>query len=279
MIKSEKLKQILKSYHERKLAHAFLLETNDEIRCYKDVLELIKELNCPFDYYDDCNLEECNICHLIDNDNLPSLITIKPEGNFIKKDQILDMMGRFKSIPVFTKFNCYVIQNSENFNNSSANTILKFLEEPEDNILGFFITNNKINVISTIRSRCQEIRVDYKEEKTSYYTEDTLLNVIVYLNSIYKNKDDLLYNKTHMFSLYSERKDWQNFFTSMFYYLNDVYKDKVEYSGIKIFNERSKENLVSIILLVEEVLKYIKSNGNIELILDKFVIEMRKFYE
>ena len=39
--------------------------------------------------------------------------------------------------------------------------MLKFLEEPEQNILGFFITNNANNVISTIRSRCEVIKVLY----------------------------------------------------------------------------------------------------------------------
>lgn len=277
MIESDKFQYILNSYHENKLAHAFLLETNDEEQCYKDVLKLIKKLNCSFNFSENCDLE-CNICHLIDNGNLPSLITISPDGTFIKKDQILDMMEKFKSVPIFTKFNCYVIKNSECFNSSSANTILKFLEEPEDNILGFFITNNKINVISTIRSRCQEIKVNYSEDEIRFYDESTMLNMICYLDSIYKNKDDLLYNKTNMVSLYSDRKEWQKFFIGMFYYLNDVYKDKVEYSGIKIFKELSKEKIIQIILLVEDILKYIRSNGNIELILDKFVIEMRKFY-
>ena len=37
--------------------------------------------------------------------------------------------------------------------------------------------------------------------------------------------------------------------------------------------------MVKILELLEEILKYINSNGNIDLILDKFVIEMRKYYE
>ena len=40
-----------------------------------------------------------------------------------------------------------------------------------------------------------------------------------------------------------------------------------------------KNDIISAIDLVENIIKRIKANGNIELILDKFVIEMRKFYE
>ena len=82
--------------------------------------------------------------------NLPSLIIIEPDGLNIKKDQILDMMEKFSTKPVFTKFNIYVIREADRFNQSSANTLLKFLEEPEDNIIGFFITNNKIIIASKI---------------------------------------------------------------------------------------------------------------------------------
>ena len=42
--------------------------------------------------------------------------------------------------------------------------------------------------------------------------------------------------------------------------------------------EFSKENLIKMVVDIETILKYIKSNGNIDLILDKFVIEMREYY-
>ena len=42
--------------------------------------------------------------------------------------------------------------------------------------------------------------------------------------------------------------------------------------------EVSKENLIKMVVEIETILKYIKSNGNIDLILDKFVIEMREYY-
>ena len=39
----------------------------------------------------------------------------------------------------------YIIKNAERLNPSSANTILKFLEEPEDNIIAILLTNNRYN--------------------------------------------------------------------------------------------------------------------------------------
>ena len=41
----------------------------------------------------------------------------------------------------------------------------------------------------------------------------------------------------------------------------------------------SHEKLVKMVDIIEETLKHLKYNGNIDLILDKFVIEMRDCYE
>ena len=98
------------------------------------------------------------------------------------------------------------------------------------------------------------------------------------MNAIYKNKEDLLYNKTNMSGFYKDRIDWENFFNTMLYYIKDCYQsDRID--KIKVVIDNKKENLIKIILLIEEILKYIKSNGNIDLILDKFVIGMREYYE
>lgn len=276
MFKCSKFDNILKSYHENKLAHAFLLETNDSLECYKDLIKLIKAINCPYEYSENCQ-KECNLCNLIDFGNLPSLIEIKPDGTFIKKNQILEMMERFSSKPVFSRYNVYIVHDCDHFNDSSANTILKFLEEPNDNIVGFFITNNKMNVISTIRSRCQSFAMHYIDKSSIYGTEDIIL-FNEYFNHIYKNKDDLLYNKNVMGKKFTDRIEWQEFFYKLFIYVSDICSFKTN-SEIEVFARISRTNMVKILELLEEILKYINSNGNIDLILDKFVIEMRKYYE
>ena len=49
----------------------------------------------------------------------------------------------------------YIIDPAEKLNPASANTILKFLEEPPEGIVAILITENKYNVLETIVSRCQ----------------------------------------------------------------------------------------------------------------------------
>lgn len=47
-----------------------------------------------------------------------------------------------------------IIKNCENFNSSSANALLKSLEEPKDDITFILTTNDISRLVATIRSRC-----------------------------------------------------------------------------------------------------------------------------
>lgn len=275
MFESDIFLELLNRYHENKLSHAFLFETNNINKCYSDLLKFLKIINCPHEYSDNCNEDDCLFCNLLDKGNLPSYYLIEPDGIQIKKTQVKEMMDKFTTIPVYSKYNIYVILNCEKLNSSSANSLLKFLEEPTDNIIGFFITSNKSNVISTIKSRCQDLNI-YYDEPLNY--KDSLVNVISYLNGIYKNKEGLLFNKEIAMSYYEDRKDWIKFFTDMFYIIENYYKTNNDNYGILLLEEMNEENIVKIMLLIETILKYLQSNGNIELILDKFVIEMRNIY-
>lgn len=276
LIESKQINSLLSKFRENKLAHAFLLETNNEEKCYLDIVTLIKIMNCAETFDLKCQ-SNCNLCNLIDNNELPSFITIKPDGQVIKKEQILNLMKKFSTKPIFSKYNIYVIKQADRFNSSSANTILKFLEEPEDNIIGFFITNNKENILPTIRSRCQVIKVDYNEIG-SLIDDSYLDQVKIYLNAIYKNREDILFNKTNMSGFYEDRKQWEIFFSTMLFYIKECsFGERVD--KIELINSINSKKAIDIINLIEQILKYIKANVNIDMILDKFVIEMRKYYE
>ena len=49
-------------------------------------------------------------------------------------------------------------------NSAAANSILKFLEEPQDNIIAILLTTNIDKVMPTIKSRCQIISLFNNEE-------------------------------------------------------------------------------------------------------------------
>ena len=139
----EKLNEYIKKDN---LNHAYLIETNSEDR--RHIADLTIDLICDFFNTSKERLLEYDDIEYISNDDKP-----------IKKDQILSLKSKLSTKSINNSFRVYVIENAEDLNSSSANTLLKFLEEPESNIYAILLTDNKNKVINTIVSRCFNIKV------------------------------------------------------------------------------------------------------------------------
>ncbi len=283
MYQNEVLNEIVSKYRENKLAHAYLVETNNIEKATKDILELVKILNCPNDYIDNCN--KCNLCNLINRNNLPSLKIIEPDGTSIKKNQVETLKNNFGTKPIYSRFNIYIIKNAEKLNSSSANSMLKFVEEPNEGILGFFITSNKDVIIDTIKSRCQSLILNYTAngiieslniDKETY--ESYLPIIKEYLTKI--NNNSLINNKTAILNTFSERKDLENilkiileiYYNNLMNLLGKNYDSEI----IKIYSlNLSVSKITNCLKIIATTLHNIGYNVNMELLLDKFVIEMR----
>ena len=284
LVVNNNLLEIYKKYREGRLAHAYLIETNNISKCMKDLKELVKALNCPSEFNENCN--NCNLCNLIEKNNLPSLITIEPDGTSIKKSQIEDLKISFETKPIYSKYNIYIIKNAEKLNASSANAMLKFVEEPTDGILGFFITTNKDVMIPTIKSRCQSLVIDYESnnllEKLNISKEefdDYVIDIRNYLNQIFVN--DIINHKMQILTKYSERKQIEIMFKLIFeiYYNHFLKISKKNYAKelTDIINIKDNEKeIIRKLNIITKFLQDLSYNVNIELLLDKFVIEMRK---
>lgn len=284
------LENLVKYYHENKISHAYLIETNNLEKCYLDLLEVIKQIFCQNEYNKECN--KCNICNLVNQYYLPSLVVISPDGMNIKKEQIVELKKKFSTVPIYTKENIYVIKNAEKLNGASANTMLKFLEEPEQNILGFFITNNANNVISTIRSRCEVIKVLYDIHEldinniTNDINKDKFDVAIEYLFKIeVEKKLGIMYNRDVVLNKFSEREDIKTVFKIIFIIYEELLKkvmgldNKFDFEKINELSSLDKDKVLRRINLVTKFIDDIDSNVNVELLLDKFVIELGDYIE
>ena len=284
------LENLVKYYHENKISHAYLIETNNLEKCYLDLLEVIKQIFCQNEYNKECN--KCNICNLVNQNYLPSLVVISPDGMNIKKEQIVELKKKFSTVPIYTKENIYVIKNAEKLNGASANTMLKFLEEPEQNILGFFITNNANNVISTIRSRCEVIKVLYDINEldinniTNDINKDKFDVAIEYLFKIeVEKKLGIMYNRDVVLNKFSEREDIKTVFKIIFIIYEELLKkvmgldNKFDFEKINELSSLDKDKVLRRINLVTKFIDDIDSNVNVELLLDKFVIELGDYIE
>lgn len=275
---------IINSFNEKKNSHAFLLVTNNIEKCYLDVIEIIRRINCQNGGDANC---ECNICNTIRSNNNPDLISIFPDGKEIKKDQILDVIRNFSTKPLLNKYSSYVIVNADKMNSFTANKILKFLEEPEENIIGFFITDQLLEIIPTIKSRCEIYHYKFgetnvldvleitKEDYNNYF--DYAMNLVEKMNDSPKY---ILMNETKNFAK-KERFEIEKILNIM----RKVYEIKFEFLTVNKYNKYEfVEQLIKSIStddikvivkrinILDNIINDFKMNVNKELFINKLFL-------
>lgn len=276
-------KIIVNSFSEKKNSHSFMLSTNNVDRCLSEIIDVTKTINCHGNGNDDCN-----ICRTIDSMSNPDVKIIKPDGKEIKKDQIMEVIDHFSKTPAINPFSVYIIVEADKLNISSANKLLKFLEEPQGNIIGFFITDNMPGIIPTIKSRCQLYQMKFGSESlldllnindedfTKYF--NYVEHLIGLLNSREKYK---IFSESKNLSS-KERIDIQKVFTLIskvyelkyksLFHSDEEYIDSVK-SVIDLIDAEDINILINRIKILEEFLEGFKINVNKDLFINKFIIE------
>ena len=277
------LVNILNKYRENRMAHAYLIETNDQDACINDLLLIIKQILCEKEYKENCN--ECNLCNLIKLNNLPTLKIIEPDGSIIKKSQIQELKDTFCTKPIYSKYNIYIIKNAEKLNSSSANTMLKFLEEPDGQVLGFFVTNSKDNIILTIQSRCQLIKAKYDIDNNNLEileSEELIELIRNYIYAIESSQNTaILNNKKLVITNMLNQISIEEFFCILLeiykqalYCKKNIENNFSNYKDFEFILDLSEQVLIKKINLLVEFIENMNYNLNSELLLDRFVIEM-----
>ncbi|MCM3088910.1 DNA polymerase III subunit delta' [Bhargavaea ginsengi] len=101
----------------------------------------------------------CRNCRRIREDNHPNVTQIRPDGQDIKKGQISDLIYKLNKTGIEDGRKIYILHQADRMNIAAANTLLKFLEEPEGEVTALLLTDRLSAILPTIRSRCQEIHL------------------------------------------------------------------------------------------------------------------------
>lgn len=309
-MESKKAKEnILNSFHENKNSHAFLIETNNINDCLNDVIDIARQIECEKDGDDNCN---CKICNLIRNNNNPDVVILKRlekddkeedkikdiSLNKIKKDsnlklefttkQIDSLISLFRTTPLVSKKQIYIIFESDKLNRNAANKLLKFLEEPNPNIIGFFITDAFEKMISTIVSRCEIYNFRYGTNNVLSLLDATDKEFEKYYDTTMKLLYDLEHNKKYELILNSkniskkERDDIvfivkliKRIYTIKFENIVYNYYDDLEFAEPILKSVESEDiSLISKrILLLEEILSDLNRNSIRDMSINKLFIK------
>ena len=234
----KKFEDIKKEFDLKINSHSYMFYTNDFFSCQKDVNNLIKSI-----------FEVDNI-NIIESDFFK---VTKSDKKNILKDDISKLKTFFQNTSYINDYRIYLIEEAHKLNSSSANLILKFLEEPSKGIVAFFITTNLDSVLTTIRSRCQIINVFYDN------INDDLINS---KSNVLK---DFLYDNNKYFSIIKVKKEFEKYDRSE---LIILFKDFLETCYKDVLNK----NNMFLIKKINKCISMLNNNVNVDYVFDYLLL-------
>ena len=232
-MKEENIKYLSNIIDENKLSHAFLVESNN----YEDVMNSVFKLF----------LEKKMIFNIDDIENNISVRILRPIDNLIDKDQILNLQEFLSTMSFDGYYKLFFILNAGLMNEQSVNKLLKVLEEPNEKVVGFLISDNSNELLPTLISRCQVLKNDIDASNVEV-DEDIFNNLCKFKNF---NFEDYIKFKVVVSKL--DKVAINNLFLKYLAYLDN--ENDIFYLKVNAF------------------LNNIRYNVNIDLALDKLYFE------
>lgn len=232
-MREENIKYLSNIIDEKKLSHAFLVESNN----YEDVMQDIFKLF----------LDKGLIFNISDIENNISVRILKPIDNLIDKDQILELQDFLMTMSFDGSYKLFFILNAGLMNEQSVNKLLKVIEEPNDKVVGFIISDNSSELLPTLVSRCQILKNNSNDDID--LVDDELFNKICN----FKNFSFDEYIKFKIVVVKLDKSVINNLFIKYLSYLCD--KNDIFY------------------LRVNEFLNNLRYNVNVDLALDRLYLE------
>ncbi len=297
---------LINSINNNKVSHAYLFETNGELDEYNIIIAFAKSLICPQHYTNNKKCGDCTICKRIESNNYTELNFIEPDGLLIKREQLIKVQEEYNKIGIEGEYRIYIIKECEKMNKQTANSILKFLEEPVPNVIAILVTNNINKVLDTIISRCQHIKLHKNNKltntlenvcnlicKTKSDKENFILkeenqkiasNIVNFVTYYEKNKlNTLIYIKEKWNDLYNTKELVDNALNLMTIFYFDVLKlkfntnnyffnDFLDELKIVAFLNTEKDIIRKIEILIKNR-EYLKCNLNLNLLINRILIE------
>lgn len=297
------------SLENKHFNHAYLFETNGYEEGLNMAISFAKSILCPNKYIKSENCNNCTQCKMIDAENFSELKIVNPDGLWIKKEQLVDLQEEFSKKSLLGINKVYIINHAEKLNVNSSNTILKFIEEPPEGIIAILVTDNRYQLLETIISRCQIISLNGhanigQEESTiskigkylsntkleyeEFINDDNIFkieNIIKFIKYYEKNgKKILIHMYEYWFEYFSDKQKIFEALQIMVFFYKDCLNYKIG-CEVEIFNDYmedvefvSKNNelrdLIGKIKVINDNKYYINNNANLNLLMDKLIIDM-----
>ena len=137
---------------EGKLSQAFVFSG---VGCEEQAVTLAASLCCLHPAPDGTPCGACQACRNIESGVYPDLRLFDPEGASHRVEQMRDLVDLASLTPISGTKKVFIIRKAERMSDEGANTLLKLLEEPEEDTVLILLTEAPDALLPTILSRCQ----------------------------------------------------------------------------------------------------------------------------
>ena len=259
-------------------SHAYLFNVNRLDLSFPYIKEFAKLIICGNDYQN--NDEVKDILYQIDNEEYDDLYIVNPNTIGINTEEINKLMNYMetKSLRENGK-RVYIIYGFERLSREVSNKILKFLEEPNDNIYALIMTESIDNILPTIISRCQVINLSIECASNLLEKNEMMKN---FFNELYDKKNKFIAYENNLFNdIISERITFYECFDALEELISQNISKKCgqdvssEYY-LEVMDNIPLNNLLKILDITNKLKGLIKKNINLNLLLDRYIIEVVK---
>lgn len=292
----EQLQQLIRL---QRVSHAYIFAGPKGVGKTKVALQFAMTLNCQNDksaeQYEACG--KCSNCLRIASGSHPDVLWIAPDGRSVKIDQIRQMQKDigFKSVDV--RYKLFIIEQTESLTEQAANSLLKLLEEPINNIISILLVENHQQLLPTIRSRAQLFSFQPQEafvmlEASVEQGSDLIAMlksvVVEWTEEIVNRKYAAIHRVGRQLTKEAEIKDnIQLLLDMLLLWYRDLLDIKLgmlestDYSGLNYLEhvdlvkrqalQLTKENLLTDLEGILEMKKRLAANANLQLVLEQMI--------
>jgi len=143
--------------------HAYIIEADSCVDKMAFALAFCKALMCTEKPGDGCDC--CVNCRKIDHGNYEDLYVVEADGMSVKDEQISKLQEELKKKPMGPR-NLAIIKDADTMTVRAQNRLLKTLEEPFPGTVIILLSENRENLLDTIKSRCVIYRLEDVEAET-----------------------------------------------------------------------------------------------------------------
>lgn len=163
------VKLIENSLKKNRVSQVYLFDGVKGTPKYQAAMFLASKLLCE----NKCGCGKCLDCRRLEENVHPRLFKVEPTKSdltssnaTIKKEQMEQLEKEFTLSNVEKGPRVFIINDIDKATLSSANSLLKFLEEMKDDCYGILLTENLSNVLNTIKSRSQIVTFEKIDKET-----------------------------------------------------------------------------------------------------------------